>query len=199
MKIIGLTGGIASGKSTVSKMLKDLGAIIIDADEIAREVTQKGKAAYMDIINYFGKEILLESGDINRKKLANIVFGDTSALKKLNDITHSRIFKIIEDKINFYKKNQVNGVIILDVALLIETDLKHMVDEIWLITIDKDIQKSRLIKRNNLSMDEVNKRISAQMPLEEKIQYADYLIDNSGDIKDLKVQVEKLWEMINKK
>ena len=199
MMVIGLTGGIASGKSTASKILKELGAVIIDADKIAVEIVKNHTPAFRDIREYFGEEVVLESGEIDRKKLGDIVFNDSEALKILNNFTHPRIIEEIQKKINWYKHYTLKDVIIVDAALLIETNLKDIVDEIWLITIDEKLQRERLIKRNNLTIEEANKRILAQMPLTEKLVYANKLINNSGDIRNLEKLMKELWEMISRK
>jgi dephospho-CoA kinase len=120
------------------------------------------------------------------------------ALKKLNQFTHPRIFQEIQKKINWYKQYSPKDVIIIDAALLIETELKNIVDEIWLITIEKELQRHRLMQRDNLTLEEANKRISAQMSLKEKMPYADKLINNCGDKRNLEEQMKKLWGMINK-
>ncbi|SNS85168.1 dephospho-CoA kinase [Anaerovirgula multivorans] len=196
MKTIGLTGGIASGKTTVSNTLRELGAVIIDADKIAREVVEKGKPAYVDIVSYFGEEILLKNDQLDRKKLGSIVFSNPCHLEKLNQFTHPRIFKAIDKKINYYKQNQSNRVIILDAALLIETDLKNKVDEVWIVVVPKILQIQRLMERDGLSFEEANQRIKSQMPTEKKIPFADRLINNSGDLEELIKQVKKIWGMI---
>lgn len=196
MKTIGLTGGIASGKTTVSNTLRELGAIIIDADKIAREVVEKEKPAYVDIVSYFGEEILLENGQLDRKKLGSIVFNNPYYLEKLNQFTHPRIFEAIDKKINYYKQNQSNRVIILDAALLIETDLKNKVDEVWIVVVPEILQIQRLMERDGLSFEEADQRIKSQMSTEKKIPFADRLINNSGDLEELIKQVKKIWGMI---
>lgn len=196
MKTIGLTGGIASGKTTVSKTLHELGAIIIDADKIARDVVEKGKPAYMDIVAYFGEEVLLENGELDRKHLGSIVFNSPIHLEKLNQFTHPRIFETIDREINYYKQNHPSRVIIVDAALLIETDLKNKVDEVWLVVVPENLQLQRLIDRDGLSLEEAKKRIKSQMPTEKKILFADRLINNSGDLEELIKQVKKIWELI---
>ncbi|SET75943.1 dephospho-CoA kinase [Natronincola peptidivorans] len=198
MKIIGLTGGIATGKSTVSKLLKDKGAIIIDADIVARKIVEKGKPALNEITENFGKEILLENGELDRRKLGRIVFNDPSSLKKLNEITHPKILQEIQKEINYYKQHESHRVIIIDAALLIETNMKDMVDEIWLVTISEEIQRARLMKRDSIGVEEASKRMEAQMSIKEKLPYAHKIIDNSGDLNDLEIQVKKLWEWVHK-
>lgn len=196
VRIIGLTGGIASGKSTVSNMLRELGAIIIDADEIAKKIVEQDRPALAEIKKFFGKEVIFEDGNLNRKKLGTIVFNNSYLLKKLNEITHPYIIKEIIDVINWYKKTCNNRVIILDAALLIEMDLIYLVEEVWLISVPKEVQINRLIQRENISADDAKKRIDAQMPLDEKKQYAHIIIDNSKDIDYLKAQVEQNWSKV---
>jgi len=189
--VIGLTGGIASGKSTASSILKELGAIIIDADEVARKIVGKGRPALDEVKQYFGEKIILEDGNLNRKKLGSIVFSNHDLLKKLNEITHPYIIKEIINEINWYKKTDNDHVIILDAALLIEMKLTHLVDEIWLISIPEEVQLNRLMQRENISVNDAKKRIDAQMSLNDKKQYAHKIIDNSKDIDYLKVQLKE--------
>ncbi|MDI6601132.1 MAG: dephospho-CoA kinase [Thermoanaerobacteraceae bacterium] len=196
MKVIGLTGGIASGKSTVSNILKGLGAYIIDADEISREIIKKGSEAWKEIVDYFGSDILLPNGEIDRKKLGNIVFADKEKLDKLNAITHPRIIKRITEIIEKEKKKGKEKAVVLDAAILVEMGLQSMVDEIWVVSVDKDMQIKRLIERDKLSYENAINRIRVQMPLSEKVKYADYVIDNSKDIGYIRNQVSKLWERV---
>ncbi len=201
--IIGLTGGIASGKTTTSQILKDLGAIIIDADIIAREIVEKGKPALKEIKKHFGDQILLENGQLNRQRLGSIVFNDDKELNRLNEITHPYITNEIIDKINCYKKTCPDCVIILDAPLLIEGNLMYLVDEIWLVVISEQTQLDRLLnrecrKRQCISVDEAKRRINAQMRLEYKKRYANQIIDNSKDIAYLKMQIKNLWNEITK-
>ena len=195
-RIIGLTGGIASGKTTVSNILEELGAVVIDADKIARKVVEKDKPALNEIEKYFGREVLSENGELNREKLGNIVFNDAKLLKKLNEITHPYIIKEIVDEINWYKKTYNNRVIILDAALLIEQNLMYLVEEIWLVAAPEEVQLNRLIERGGISMDEARKRMDTQMPLKYKKRYAHRVIDNSEDLTHLRVQVEANWKKV---
>lgn len=191
VRVIGLTGSIASGKSTASNILKELGAVIIDADKISRKVVEKGKPALERITEYFGEEILCENGELNRKKLGNIVFNNKTSLKKLNEIIHPYIIKEIINEINCHKKTHNNSVIILDAALLIEMNLTYLVEEVWLISIPEEIQLNRLMKRDNISVEDAKQRIKSQMSLEDKEKYAHRVIDNSKDVIYLKKQLEK--------
>ncbi|TZE82333.1 dephospho-CoA kinase [Calorimonas adulescens] len=199
MKVIGLTGGIASGKSTVSNILREMGAYVIDADEISREIIKKGSEAWKEIIDYYGNDILLPDGEIDRKKLGNIVFADKEKLDKLNAITHPRIIQRIKEIIDAEKEKGKERAVILDAAILIEMGLQNMVDEVWVVSIDKDKQIKRLIERDKLSYEDAMNRIRMQMPLSEKVKYADYVIDNSKDIGYIRKQISKLWERVIKK
>ncbi|NLW22417.1 MAG: dephospho-CoA kinase [Tissierellia bacterium] len=191
-KIIGLTGGIATGKSTVSSILQKLGFKVIDADKIARDVVEKGKPAYREIIHTFGKDILDEYGDINRRKLADIIFENPFHREKLNRIVHPYVFVTIKDSI---AESECEKIIFLDIPLLIEEmdklkEHKIDIDEIWLVYVDERTQLDRLMKRDSISEEEALKRIRAQMPIEDKKKYATRIIDNRVDLERLKKQVE---------
>ncbi|MGB9813742.1 MAG: dephospho-CoA kinase [Thermovenabulum sp.] len=193
MKVIGLTGGIASGKSTVSNILREKGAYIIDADEISKALVEPGKPAYKEIVEFFGKEILNEDGTIKRKKLGKIVFADTEKLSVLNSITHPKIIEEIEKKLKECRERD-EKVVVIDAALLIELGLYKLADEVWLVVVDEKTQLERLLKRDRfLEPKEAKDRIRAQMPQEEKKKYATRIIDNTGDFSHLKEQVEKYW------
>ena len=193
--IIGLTGGIASGKSTVSNYLAELGAIIIDADKIAHEIMEKGKTAYWQVIEAFGREILAENGEIDRSRLGKIVFNNLEKKKILEEITHPQVIREMREKIEEYRAE--NKVIVLDIPLLFEAGLEFMVDEIWVVYVDRGTQLQRLMARDGLSYEEANKRIQAQMSLEKKRVLADFVINNKGNIEDLKRQVLLKWREIN--
>ncbi len=193
-KVVGLTGGIASGKSTVSSLLKDLGVVIIDADDIARSIVRVGSDALKEIRAYFGQEYFFSNGELNRKKLGEHVFNQEEALDKLNEITHPRIIEKIKNEINWHKQNSPNPVIIVDAALLIEMGLVDLVDEVWLVAVPYGTQLKRLMERENLTVEGAENRISSQMSLEEKKHFADKIIDNSGDVVALEEQVRKIWQ-----
>lgn len=195
-KVIGLTGGIASGKSTVSSLLIKLGAVVIDADHIARSIVKVGSPALLEIKDFFGEAYFLSNGELNRKKLGEYVFNHEDALNKLNEITHPRIIQEIKNEINCHKQKDTSPVIIVDAALLIEMKLVYLVDEVWLVAVPYDVQLKRLMERENLTMEGAKIRIASQMSLEEKKQFANRIIDNSGDIVDLEKQVKKMWQRI---
>jgi len=194
--IIGLTGGIVSGKSTVALMFKDLGAKIVDADKLGHSVILPHEPAWEKIVKIFGKDVLQNDLTIDREKLGKIVFANQSLLKKSNDITHPEITKIIKKEIDSLKNKTYNQkkILIIDAALIYEAKIDRLMDKIIVVYIDEDEQIKRLIKRNNLSKDEALQRIKSQMPMKEKVKMADYVIDNSNSLDKTKKQVEKIWK-----
>ncbi len=189
--IIGLTGGIASGKSTVSAFLQDKGYTIIDADLAARMVVEVGQPAYLAIVEAFGKGILQENGQIDRAGLGAIIFNDQSKRNLLNGIVHPAVRSMMLS----HKDEAIeNGkqTVIMDVPLLFESDLTWMVDRTIVVTVEEDVQLSRLMKRNELTEEEAASRISSQLPLREKAEKADAVIDNNGSVEDTLKQVEEL-------
>ncbi|HHU62890.1 MAG TPA: dephospho-CoA kinase [Clostridiales bacterium] len=194
MKVIGLTGGIASGKSTVSSMLKQLGAYIIDADVIAREVYEDDRRVVNRLVKTFGPDIIDGEGNVIRSKLAERVFGNAEALKVLNYITHPVIIdRIISEIDNIKKATHPFPAIIVDAALLIECGLYKYVDRIWLVKTDRNQQIKRLMVRDNISREQAINRINSQMPDEEKERFAHRIINNNGDLSNLRRQVQNLW------
>ncbi|MFZ5352983.1 MAG: dephospho-CoA kinase [Bacillota bacterium] len=197
MKVIGLTGGIASGKSTVSSMLKKFGAIIIDVDEIARKVVSKGEIAYNKIIESYGREILLSNGEINRKKLGSIVFSDKGKLELLNKITHPEIIESVKKEIELLR-DQGCKVAVVDAAILIEMGLNKYVDYVWLVVVDKETQIQRLIERDRLTSLEALNRINSQFTNQQRMDYADVIIDNNKPIEEVEDIVTNLWNNISR-
>ncbi len=195
MRLIGLTGGIASGKSTVSALLREQGAFIIDTDKIARAVVEPGEAAYLEVIAAFGDGIIASDGTIDRLKLGRIVFQDAKKRALLEQITHHRI----EAKVNQLIESARNfscPVVILDVPLLFESGWDKRVDEVWVVGVDEKTQLQRLIKRNGFSEQDAIARIKAQLPLADKIRRADQVIDNSGDLSQLQAEILRLWTKV---
>lgn len=193
--IIGLTGGIASGKSTVSAKLKELGAAIIDVDISARGVVSKGEIAYNKIVHHFGSDILLPSGEINRKMLGGIVFSDKEKLALLNSITHPEIIERVKLQIEELKK-QGTKVIVVDAAILIEMGLHRYVDQVWVVVVDRATQIKRLIERDKFAYQDAVSRINSQFTNEERIKYADVVIDNNKPIEEVGRTIEELWRRI---
>ena len=196
--IIGLTGGIASGKSTVSNFIRDQGIPIVDADEIAKELTQPGREGWHEIVSYFGKQILTSGCEINRKLLGGMVFGSEQNREKLNEIMHPLIEKVMLNQIEIYK-NQGQEIIVLDVPLLIEANMVHLADTVWLVYVNSPLQIQRLMERNNLTQDEALQRIQSQMSFEKKREYADIIIDNNGSRENTCKQILTLLEGIRVK
>jgi len=195
VKVIGLTGGIATGKSTVASMLRGLGAKVIDADELAREVVKPDQEAWREIIEAFGSEVLRQDRTLNREKLRKIVFADKRARKRLDSITHPRIRALAQERI---EKLAAEGadIIIYEAPLLFENRVHLWLRPVILVTSDSETQKRRLRERDRLSESEIRHHLEAQMPLEEKTKLANFVIDNSGELKDLERQVREVWEKI---
>ncbi len=194
--IVGLTGGIVSGKSTVAQMFRQLGAEIVDADKIARSIVEPGEKTWKNIVHYFGKEILKNNQEINRKELARIVFTDKEKLEKLNKITHPEIVVIIKSKIEEMRsKDSPDGAIcIIEVPLLFEANLEGMMDKIIVVYLNREEQIKRLLIRNSLNQEEAINRIDSQIPLEKKLQKADYVIDNCTSLSHTRIQVKQIWQ-----
>lgn len=193
--IIGLTGGIAAGKSTVARILASLGAYIINADKIGHNILDKNKNAYNDVKEEFGEIILKESGQIDRKKLGEIVFSDKAKLEKLESITHPYII----EEIKYETKEKIKDYhhLVLDVPLLFETGLENIVDITWVVVCSYEKQIERISKRDGLSREEAKKRIAAQMETSKKIKLADFVIYNNGTKKELNNKVLRKWRKIN--
>jgi len=192
LKIIGLTGGIASGKSTVSNYLINKGYHVIDADIIAREVVAKGSRGLEKIATTFGKSILKENGSLNRKKLRNIVFNDEKALKQLEEITHPLIINKISEKLKNLRNNDRFSLVFLDCPLLFEMSLEALVNEVWLISTTTANQISRIVERDKTDPLKAKKIIEQQMSLKEKIKKSDIIIKNNSTIEELKSKIDLL-------
>lgn len=187
--IIGLTGGIASGKSTVSKILKELGAIIVDADIKAKEISER-EDVIIEAKNIFGNDIIDNNGKIDRAKLKEIVFSNKEKLKELNNLIHPKVvneFKKIKESSN------KNDIIIFDVPLLFETGMDKMCEKIILVFVDKDTQIKRMIERDNIDKKLAEKIINSQMSLEEKLKKSQIHIENNGTLEDLKKKAENIY------
>jgi dephospho-CoA kinase len=193
MRIIGLTGGIASGKSSVARILEALGVVVVDADQLAREAVAPGEEAYRSIVAEFGEGILNPDRTINRKALAKIVFADSAARRRLERITHPAIARLAEERLAALR-NRGTPVVVYMAPLLIEAGVTSRVDEIWVVYADRETQVARLMLRDGLSRDEALQRLAAQMTMEEKRTYGRIVIDNSGTPEETERQVKDLWE-----
>ncbi len=197
MIVLGLTGSIGCGKSSLSKILQKENIDIIDADIIARQIYDD-EGLLSKIYKEFGQTIKNEDGSLNRKALGKIVFSDNEKLIKLNKLTHPRIRQNVSDKIEECKvKNK--QIVVLDAALLIESDYMNFIDKLLVITCNQDIQIERIKKRDNCSTDDALSRINSQMKQEDKIKYADYVIDNSGSLDELEKEVYIFLNCIKEK
>ncbi|MBI4650502.1 dephospho-CoA kinase [Candidatus Desantisbacteria bacterium] len=193
MLVVGLTGNLACGKTTAAGFFKELGAYIIEADEIARKFTLPDTPQHNEILKYFGKDILDSEGNIDRRRLGQIVFCDKHKLKVLNKILHPPTIDFIKNEVTRLDKSV--PVVVIESALILETDLKHLIHKLIVVKCTKRNQLSRF-KEKRLSLDEGKKRISAQLPLAFKKKKADFVINNNWDIKYLKSQVKEIWEKL---
>ncbi|CEQ09551.1 dephospho-CoA kinase [[Clostridium] sordellii] len=190
MLVIGLTGNIGCGKSSLSKILKDNSLDIIDADIISRKIMSDNKLLE-EVFKVFGEDVKDKDGTLNRKKLASIVFSDDKKLIALNDITHPAIKNEIKRRIKDIE-NKGRNIVIVDAALLIEGKFLDLIDKLIVITCDEKEQLNRVMDRDNSNMDEALNRISSQMSQDEKVKFGDYIIDNSGSLEELNYKANKL-------
>ncbi|HSK29713.1 MAG TPA: dephospho-CoA kinase [Candidatus Limnocylindria bacterium] len=195
MRLVGLTGGIASGKSTVAKILESLGTAIVNADTLAREVVEPGREAWKDIVATFGTEILQPDQSIDRQKLRAIIFNNPDARRELESIIHPRVRALAEQRI---RESTAAGysVIVYEVPLLFEGNLHEWLRPVILVACDIETQLERLQRRDGLDRAQAQKHIDAQMSLEEKRRLADYVIENNGNLDELKIQVEAVLEKV---
>lgn len=196
MKVAGLTGGIATGKTTVSGFLREAGAEIIDADKIAHQVVKRGTSEWEQIVGYFGKNILLPDGEIDRVRLGKIVFHDTQARTKLNSIVHPAVFSAMERQSQVIAQQQPDSLIVLDVPLLIESNMHKTLPIVILVYIPESMQLERLINRDKISENEALARIRSQIPIEHKKKLAQIIIDNTGDLNQTRITTQKVFEQI---
>ncbi|SDN19173.1 dephospho-CoA kinase [Paenibacillus sp. yr247] len=190
---IGLTGGIACGKSTVSAMLVNRGALLVDADTIARDVVEPGSPVLEQVAAHFGQAVLQADGSLHRKKLGEIIFGNTEARKQLESILHPPIRVRIREQMEAYEQQYPDKLVVADVPLLIESNLTFMFQEVMVVYVPRHVQLERLIHRDGLTESAANNRIDAQMSIEEKRKLADVVIDNSGTWEETNSEVERFW------
>lgn len=192
VKLIGLTGGIACGKSTVSGMLKELGLPILDADQIARDVVRPGEPAYDEIVREFGTGILNQDQTLNRERLGAIVFNDEIKRRHLEEITHPHVFRVLADQVKRLAQEQHAKAIVIDAALLFESGLADSMDETLVVSVPEDIQLARLMARDGIDRETALRKIASQMPTAEKEERAGHVLDNSGDLETTRAAVA-LW------
>lgn len=189
---VGLTGGIASGKSAVAEILKSEKIPVVDADEVSRAVMRPGSPLFHDIVQAFGHDVLNPEGDLDRAALGEKVFSNPQALERLNSLTHPVIWAEMQRQVS--QLEATHPLVVVMVPLLLENGRQDFVDEVWVVSLPRDMQKARLMARNQLSEAQAEARISAQMPLKDKLQLADRVIDNSGDLAHLR---QSLLSLLN--
>jgi dephospho-CoA kinase len=195
---VGLTGGIATGKSFVLSVLAEVGCEVIDADKLAHQAIEPGQTAYFQIIEAFGEAILQSDGRIDRQKLGSIVFGVEDARLKLNSIVHPRVFEAQQKWFEEVKKRNPDAIAVVDAALMIETGSYKRFDCLVVVHCAPESQLERLMKRNNLGREAALKRIESQMPSKDKLMFADYVIDTSGTMEGTREQVGRLYRKLRK-
>lgn len=196
--VLAVTGGIATGKTTVCGMLEELGAPLIDFDLLARVVVEPGKPAYEQIVAFFGKQVLQEDGTIDRKKLSDIVFKDMEKRKRLEAFTHPQIGVEFVNRVNEIAAADPNAIIQVAVPLLIEAKMQHLFHKILLVYTCRQTQIERLILRDGVTEEEASRILDAQLPIDEKVGFADFVINNEKGLEETRKQVEDLWKELEK-
>jgi dephospho-CoA kinase len=197
MKTIGLTGGIGSGKSTVSQLLADLGAFVIDADKVGHEIYLPGKEAWKQMTAAFGQDILAEDQTIDRKKLGAIVFGSEGALKQLNAIVHPLMFTEIEQRIQAKRAEGFTKPIVVEAAILIEANWVPLADEVWLVETNTQAVVDRVAEQRGMAAKDTEARIASQLSNVERRKHAQLVIQNDGSLEDLTQRVNQAWEQLS--
>ncbi len=194
--VLGLTGVVAGGKSTVAQMLQDKGAKLIDFDRLARQVVEPGQPAFQEIIGYFGAQVRAPDGSLDRKRLSAIVFQDMEKRKKLEGFTHPRIYEAFFEQLDRIVGSQEEAIILVDVPLLIEQNLSYLFDQVLVVAASPEVQVERLMARDGISRQEAANIIGSQLPAAEKVGFADFVIDNNGSRAQSQKQVDELWPRI---
>jgi dephospho-CoA kinase len=196
MLLVGLTGGIASGKSLVARVFKDLGAHVIDADRIVHELLGPRQEAWKEVLDHFGRGILLPDDVIDRRKLGEIVFNNTEERQWLNACLHPKVFDAYTCRVKHLRQREPGAIVVLDAALLIETGYHRTMDTVVVVYADREQQIARIMARDALSRDEALARIESQMPLAEKRGHADHVIDNTGEPDETKRRAVEVFEKL---
>jgi dephospho-CoA kinase len=197
--VLGVTGGVASGKSTVSAMLEEMGAPLVDMDAAARRVVEPGTEAFESIVAFFGKGVLAPGGDLDRKKIGAIVFADSEKRKKLESLTHPAILRESAARAGRLARKHPGAVIQVAVPLLIESGMMDMFDQILVVHIPAPLQAKRLAERDQITLEQAGRVLKSQLPIDDKIARADFLIDNRGTLEETRKQVEGLWKTLKEK
>ena len=194
--VIGLTGGIGVGKSTVREMLEDLGAAVIDADKVGHQIYLPDLPAWHEIVDAFGSGVLNADRTINRQALGKLVFADPQALRTLNRIVHPKMFDRMLELIDEMRSRALMKAIVVEAAVLIEANWMALVDQVWLVVASEAVVIERLAKQRHLSPEQVRTRIAAQLPDDERLKYADVVIHNEGSLKDVRHAVQRAWDQL---
>jgi dephospho-CoA kinase len=196
MLIVGLTGGIASGKSLVTRVLRDLGAHIIDADKIVHGLLGAGQETCREVVHHFGVAIQLPDGSIDRRKLGDIIFNNPEERAWLNQCIHPRVFEAYNHQVRHISERQPDAIVVMDAALLIETGYHKKVDKLIVVYARQKDQVKRLLERDRFTLEQAMARISSQMPLDEKRAYADYVIENTGSREETELQTREIFSKL---
>jgi dephospho-CoA kinase len=191
--LVGLTGGMGSGKTLAASFFKDLGAFVLDADLICRKLVEPGQPACREISDTFGEEIFTASGNLDRKRLADIVFGDPEKKRTLEDILHPKVFELERLEYEAIRREHPNAVVLVDAALLIESGNYKKMDKVIVVTANEKDRINRILTRSDMSKNEVTARIKNQMPSEEKVRYADFVLENTLDKDNLRSKIKPIY------
>ena len=197
MLLVGLTGGIGSGKSTVSRMLAERGAVVIDADDLARRAVDPGSPGLEKVVEAFGPEVRAADGSLDREAVAAKVFADPAARKRLETITHPEVFRLYHEEIERHR--DTDRVVIFDAPLIVETGAADGFDLLVVVSASEDAQVHRLVEDRGMTERAARERIASQLPLEEKVRLADVVIHNDGAVEDLEPQVDRLWAQLERR
>jgi dephospho-CoA kinase len=197
MKVIGLTGGIGSGKSTVSRFLGEMGAVVLDADKVGHQAYQPGTETWKELVAAFGEGIVAPDSTVDRRRLGAIVFADPEALARLNRIVHPRMFDMMKARIEEYR-GKGTEVVVLEAAILLEANWTPLVDEVWVTVASESTVVQRTKERTGLPEEQIRARIHSQLSNEERIKQAKVVITNDGDLEELRMKVEELWNGLRK-
>jgi dephospho-CoA kinase len=198
MLLVGLTGGIASGKSTVSEVWREEGAFVVDADRIARELVQPGRPAWQEILRLFGEEILQADQTLHRKRLAALVFSSKEKREKLNGLLHPRIMEEMDRQIQEIRRKDPEAIVIVDAALLVETGDYRKMDRLVVVQTTETQQIQRLVRRDGITPEEANRIVSAQFPQEEKVKVADVVLRNEGSIEEMRQKTREMFQELKR-
>jgi dephospho-CoA kinase len=195
--IIGLTGGIASGKSVVSSMLAERGALVVDADKVGHEAYAPGNDCYTEVVKAFGADIVASDGTIDRRALGAKVFGDEAQRRRLQDIVWPWMRRTMEGRIAEMRREGV-PVVVLEAAVLIEADWTTLVDQVWVVQVGRDVARQRIMERNGLTSEQADQRIDAQLSNAERARHAQVIIENNGTLEELEGDVQAAWERLER-